>query len=229
MTRFHLDKNHLPILGIIAFSLCSVWSLYHLFVSNAQHPTPLFWIPATLTELVTAWAVHSLAEYIRRLTRSNISNQDRRFYRIVVIFFGVVAMPTLAVSVWANSIEFGSILLGSLFPIASITCAVGSALPKVVTKHERQRQEEATKAQAERKARQAERKKEQERRKKLASLGKARATFEQLVANPEQSQASIAQALSITRQAVGNHMAKLEQAGAIRRNNGESVEVLWEV
>jgi hypothetical protein len=40
--------SHLPVFGVVAFSLSSVWSLYHLFVGNARHPTGLFWAPATL-------------------------------------------------------------------------------------------------------------------------------------------------------------------------------------
>jgi hypothetical protein len=40
--------SHLPVFGVVAFSLSSVWSLYHLFVGSARHPTSLFWAPATL-------------------------------------------------------------------------------------------------------------------------------------------------------------------------------------
>jgi hypothetical protein len=225
-----LNKDILPILGIVAFSGCSVNAVANLFFEQAQHDTWLFWGAAVLVELTTAWLVWSVVETLRKVTKSNITKQDRKFYSIILTLFVVLAIPSLTLSIVANANEFGGDpLLSCIFPLLSVACAVGAALPQTVKGYARQRQEEATKAQAERKVRQAERKKEQERRKMLSSLGKARATFEQLVANPEQSQASIAQALSISRQAVGNHYAKLEQVGAIRRNDGESVEVLWEV
>jgi hypothetical protein len=225
-----LNKDILPILGIVAFSGCSVNAVVSLFFEQAQHDTWLFWAAAVLVELTTAWLVWSVVETLRKVTKSNITKQDRKFYSIILALFVVLAIPSLTLSIVANTIEFGgSVLLGLLFPTLSIACAVGAALPQSVKGYARERQAEATKAQLERKARQAERKKAQERRKALSSLGKARATFEQLVANPEQSQATIAQALSISRQAVGNHIAKLEQVGAIRRNDGEGIEVVWEV
>ena len=223
-------KERLPLAGIVAFSGCSVNALANLFIENARHDTWLFWAAAALVELTTAWLVWSSVETLRKVTKSNITKQDRKFYSIILALFVALAIPSLGLSIVANAHEFdGDPLLSCIFPLLSVACAVGAALPQSVKGYARARQEEASKAQVERKARQAERKKEQERRKMLSSLGNAKATFEQLVANPEQSQASIAQALSISRQTVGNHMAKLEQAGAIRRNDGEGVEVLWEV
>jgi len=227
--KFKPNKDLLPVLGIVAFSGCSVNAVANLLFDRARDDTMLFWFAAILTELCTAWLVWSVVETMRKVTRSNVPKQDRRFYSIILAVFVVLAIPSLSVSVVANTLEFGNLLLGLLFPTLSVACAVGAALPRTVKGYERQKQEEARAAQAERKAHQEARQKEKERRKKLASLGNARATFEQLLANPEQTQASIAQTLSITRQAVGNHMQKLEQLGAIRRNNGEGVEVLWEV
>jgi DNA-binding transcriptional ArsR family regulator len=231
-------KRILPIVGIVAFSLCSTYSLFHLLVAYAKDDTPLFWIPAIAIELFTAWAVYNVVEQARQVTRSNISKQDRRFYGLVLALFLIVAVPTLAASVVANTLEFGgSILLGLLFPMTSVGCAIGAALPDTVSRYDSQRQAEASKAQAERKRAQEERKAEasriqaeareaQARRKQLSSLGKAEATFVKLCQDPGKSLSSIAQELSISRQSVSNHVAKLERAGAIRRN-GEGLEILW--
>lgn len=222
-------KERLPLVGIVAFSLCSVWSLYHLLADSAKHTSWLFWLPAVLVELVTAWAVYQVVEQTRRVTRSNISKQDRRFYGLVLAAFVVVAIPTLAASVWANTIEFGHLLLGSLFPVGSIGCAIGVALPDTVARYEARREAEAGERKAERTRRKRRRKQAQEIDKMLTTLGKAAETLMLLAANPRQTQASIAQHLSISRQTVGNHYAKLEQAGAIKRNGGGEVEVLWDL
>lgn len=240
MIRPNFDKDHLPIAGILAFSGCSVSALAHLFFSRAVRGTWLFWAAALLVELCTAWLIWSVVETARKVTKSNISRQDKRFYSTILVTFLILAIPPLAVSVIANTIEFGGdVLLGSLFPTLSIACAVGAGLPETIKKHESQRQVEASQKQAERKQRQAERKKvaraeqeearkRQERGKLLASLGNAEATFVKLCQDPTQSQASIAQDLSISRQAVGQHLNKLEELGAIERGNGQGVVILWD-
>lgn len=233
-------RRNLPIIGIIAFSLCSVWSLYQLLIAYAQHDTQLFWFPSVLIELITAWAIYQIVEQARKLMQSRISKQDRRFYALILFIFLIVAIPTLTASVIANTIEFnGNLLLGCLFPIGCIGCAVGLALPAVTSRYESQRQQEAKERQAERKKREMERKvvarREQERRKQeqvirnqLSRMGKAAETFWQLVDNPLQSHATIAQSLEISRQAVGQHISKLKRAGAIR-SNGEGYTILWEI
>lgn len=231
-----MKRISLPIVGIVAFSLCSVWSLYQLFTSKAAHPTPLLWLPAVLVELVTAWAVYQVTEHVRTLTRSNLSKQDRRFYSIVAGVFLLVALPTLGASVWANYLEFGNLLLGLLFPVASIGCAVGASIPQAVSRFEQARANERQEAQAERKQRakerkererqaQAARKQRQDFDKLVSNLGNAGATLAQYAANPTQSQSSVAQTLGITRQAVSQHLVKLEQEGIIKRN-GNGVEIV---
>lgn len=217
--------RHLPVVGIVAFALCSTWSVYNLLYSRARHPTPLYWLPAVLVELVTAWVVAQVVAQIRELTRSRISKQDRRFYAIVAGAFVLVAVPLLTLSVWANSIEFGSAFLGAVFPVSCVGCAVGAALPDVVATHRQQAQAERKQRASERKQRASERKRAQELGKLVASLGKAGETLALYSANPTLSQGKAAQVLGISRQAVGQHLAKLEQAGLIKRN-GNGVEVL---
>lgn len=222
-------KRILPLAGIVAFSLCSCYSLYQLFNGMAKHPTWLFAIPAILTEVVTAWVVYQSVEQIRRITLSHSLKQDRRFYAIILALFVTVAIPTLAASVWANTLEFGSVLLGLLFPMASIGCAIGVALPDVIEQHRRRKQadEEARKqAIGQRKQ---ERKSRQEVAALLATMGNEGATLRQLAVNPRQSLSTIAQSLSISRQAVSKHVSHLEQLGAIRRNGSGTITVLWDV
>lgn len=132
----------LPVLGILAFSLCSVNSIYHLLTSSAQHPGHLYYLPAFLVEIVTAWSVHQIVTQVRELTKSRISKQDRRFYVVVALAFVCVALPLVGTSAWANTVEFdGNLILGTLFPIASVGCAVGAALPQVAAKHEARKAE----------------------------------------------------------------------------------------
>lgn len=123
---------HLPTVGIFAFALASVWSLFQLFNNSALHPTPLYWIPAALVELVTAWLAYQAVEAVRKVTRSNISKQDRRFARIIFVLCVVLSIPTLAVSFTANRYEFqGNVGLSLLFPVSCIACAVASAIPHI--------------------------------------------------------------------------------------------------
>jgi DNA-binding transcriptional ArsR family regulator len=227
--------SHLPVFGVIAFSLSSVWSLYHLFVGNARHPTSLFWAPATLVELVTAWLVYNSVQMTRRVTQSKISKQDRRFYAVMLALNLALMIPTLGVSVWANAMEFQSWWLGSLFPVASIACAVAVAIPDAVRRRENHRKQERQEAQEERKRKekealealareQAKATRRQEFDNLVESLGKAGETLRLFAANPMLTQAKAAQELGISRQAVGQHLTKLEQDGLISRN-GDGIKV----
>jgi len=242
-----IQSINLPVVGILAFSLCSVNSIYHLLAGSALNPSPVLYFPAVLVELVTAWAVYQVVETMRKLTKSRISKQDRRFHLGILAAFVAVSLPLVGTSVWANYIEFGgSVALGALFPVASIGCAIGAALPQIAVKYEkgketlakaqaderkRKAKEKARKvAESERQAQasqaQADESRAQSERKLLASLGKAGATLEQYIGNPRATQESVAQELGITRQAVGQHLRKLEQAGVIERSNGAGVELV---
>jgi len=160
LARLKPNKDWLPIVGIVAFSGCSVHALGYLLFAAAEHDTPWFWTAAVLVEICTAWLVWSVVETMRRVTKSNISKQDRRFYTIILVVFLVLSIPSLSVSVVANVLEFGgNILLGLLFPTLSVACAIGAGLPETVKKYERQREMEI----AERKA-----KREQEQLKRAA-------------------------------------------------------------
>lgn len=217
--------ERLPIAGIVAFSLCSTWSLFNLFYGAAKHPTPLYWLPAVLVELVTAWVVAQVVSNVRSLTKSNISKQDRRFYTIVTGAFVLVAGPLVALSTWANTLEFDNLLLGTTFPVASIGCAIGAALPDAVSKFERKRAEERR----ERRRKRRERRKERQHREKLASkidkLGRTGDVLALYRDDPTLTQAEAGEKLGISRQTVSYHLSKLENEGLIE-SNGRGIEVL---
>lgn len=233
-----ITQINLPVLGIVAFSLASVNSIYHLLAGAAVHPSPILYAPSLLVELVTAWVIFQVVEQARHATKSRISKQDRRFRLLILGAFAGVALPLVAVSTWANTVEFGgSLILGALFPLSSIGCAVGASLPQVVSRFEqaktnaaqetsRERKRRTTERKAKAKTEQAQSEKQQVRARLLSSLGKARATYVKLEADPGRSQADIAAELGISRQAVSQHIHKLEQAGVLTRNGGGGVEVL---
>lgn len=165
--KSQLNKDILPILGIVAFSGCSVHALAYLLFAAAKHDTPWFWSAAVLVELMTAWLVWSIVEVARRVTKSNISKQDRRFYSIILIAFIILAIPSLSVSVTANIIEFdNNVLLGLLFPSLSVACAIGAGLPETVKRYEEKKEQDAAKK--ERKRREAEEHKRQQEEERKA-------------------------------------------------------------
>jgi hypothetical protein len=229
--------RRLPIIGIVAFSLCSVNSVANLFLDRAHHPTLALWAPAALVELVTAWLVYQVVETTRKVTKSRISKQDRRFYGGVLLAFLILVIPSLGLSVTANTGEFGSLFLGLQFPLLSVACAIGAALPDVVARREQsgaKEKAEAGRRKAERDRERAEagrRKAEKEQREAeiqqtLDSLGAtARQILGRLMAEPTQSQADVAQALGVKRQSVAHHFRRLESLGLVERNGG-GVEIL---
>jgi len=240
----------LPVAGILAFSLCSTWSVYNLLYDHAAHKTWLYWLPAVLVEIVAAWTVAQVVEQVRELTRSKLSKQDRRFYGIITGAFVLVAAPLVSLSVWANTVEFGNVFLGVIFPVSCIGCAIGAALPQVTATRQKQKESERVQAAEERAERKAAREAEQEAQRvereakevareaerieaatqaqRWEGLGREMVTARYFESNPTATQATAAGALGISRRTVGNHLAALETAGLIRRN-GQGVEIIQEV
>jgi len=129
-----MDVRNIPLGGVFAFALASIWSLFQMFNNRALHPTLLYWIPAGLVEIVTAWLTYQAVESVRKITRSNISKQERRFNIVLASVCGALALPTLIVSVAANRYEFqGDYGLALLFPISCVACAVATAIPRIKT------------------------------------------------------------------------------------------------
>lgn len=218
-------KEKLPLAGIVAFSGCSVNALANLFIENAKHDTWLFWAAAMLVELTTAWLVWSSVETLRKVTKSNVTKQDRRFYSIILALFVMLTIPSLALSIVANAHEFsGDPLLSCIFPLLSVACAAGAALPETVQKREQKQAEEkaeAHKLRAERKQKRAE-----ERRLKAEYGQTGMQILRILDAEPGISQSEIGQRLGKKRQTVSYHMQKLAEKAIISGGNGQGYEVL---
>lgn len=254
--KLKLSKDHLPQVGIVAFAACSVHSVGNLLFAKAQHETLLFWLAACLIELCTAWVIWSIVETTRKVTKSNISKQDRRFYSLVLAAFVVLAIPSLSISVAANVKEFNGLLLGLLFPSLCVACAVGAAIPETVGKYEEANRQQA---EADRKAAAARRKEKEtnrqraEARRQQAELDRQRleadaeANRQQAAAkqkmlqiggigetlsfyqdHPHGTRAQAAEAGSVSERTIRNRLNALEEMGAIeRRRNGDGVRVLW--
>ena len=242
--------ERLPVLGILAFSACSVNSLANLLMGRARHPTPILWFAAALVELITAWLTYQLVETTRKVTKSNISKQDRRFYSLVLAAFAVLALPSLGLSVWANVLEFGHLALGLVFPLLSVGCAIGAALPDTVSRFEtraeterqdkakarkeaeKKRKEAEARAETERKALERERQRAETERQELGNLleraGNAAETLRKYAETPEATQAEMAGVLGTSERTVRNHLARLEGLGIVKRN-GNGIEVLVEL
>lgn len=230
-------KAKLPFVGVLAFSMYSVASVYYLLEKRAAHPHPMLWFAAALVELTTAWIVAQVVGTFRKVTRSNISKQDRRFYSGVLTAFLALCAPSLGLSIWANTVEFGTRWLGVMFPLLSVGCAMGAALPGVAAKREKDKakarlesdKKRAKNARAKAELEQVAAQAEQTRAELEQRLGTLSAVSRQVLdewaRNPRQVQADIAQAIGVTRQVVGYHTAQLEKAGFISRNDGK-LEVL---
>lgn len=133
----NIKTPDLPTIGIFSFALASTWALFQYFNSHALHPTPLYWIPAALVEVVTAWLTKHAIEAFYQITRSNITKQDRRFFWIVGVLTTILSVPTLAASVLANLYEFnGQVWLALLFPTAVVGCAIGAQIPRSVVRYQ---------------------------------------------------------------------------------------------
>ncbi len=201
-----LNKDVLPVAGIVAFAGCSVNALANFFFAMAKDDTSFFWVAAALVELYTAWVAWSIVEVGKKLSESNLARQDRRFYRAVLGAFILLAVPSLSVSVIANRYEFGgNLLLGFLFPLLLVACAVGLAMPQVVSKYELDKQ-------AERKE------KARERQEKSIALQAAVKVAERSAQEEElarqalvKQEASKEQGAAIARQEAGNQYARLGQ------------------
>jgi len=224
-------RGALPYVGIIAFAASSVNALGHFLIDYAQHKSKVYWLAAFLVEGFTAWLVSAAVGQIHHLTRSQTSKQDRRFHWVIFGLYIGFSVPTLAVSCFANYAEFGgNFWLGILFPSLCVACAAGAAIPATVTQYKVRRQEEKEKTKKAKKEKQAEKRREQEASAEtlFESLGSAGATLMLYLDHPQMAQKDAAQELGISRQAVGQHLRKLEKAGAIGRN-GRGIEVLIDV
>jgi len=236
-----------PLFGVFAFSACSVHALAHMLLKYARHDTPLFWGASAMIELATAWLATRIVEQVREATRSvggryGTTKQNRRFAIFALIVYSSLAAPSFATSVVANYMEFSDNgLLAFLFPVLTIACAVGAAMPGIISarkqkekaeEEQSKRDDAAQKAEEEqsRAAKAAQKaiqeaeesaKKREKTAQTLEDLGRTTDFLRQLVADPAQSRADLAQTLDVAPQTVSYHLQKAEEAGLIDRSNGE--------
>lgn len=136
--------DRLPAIGVAAFALGSTWALFNMFHGHATHPSLLYWVPAIMVELVTAWLVSIGVRATREVTKSlggkkGTSQQDRRFWRVVLVLVIALCVPTVGASVAANLLEFeGNWWLSLLFPAGCVACAIAGVLPEIMEQHSRQ-------------------------------------------------------------------------------------------
>jgi len=124
---------------------------------------------------------------------------------VVLVLLGV---PPLALSIVANSYEFNDKGLGIIFPLLSVACAVGAALPDAIGKFETKREKEREIARQAREQKRKDKKRERELLQRLENMGNAIGTLQQYASNPQATRENVAQELGITRQAVGQHLKK---------------------
>lgn len=217
-----------PLFGVFAFSACSVHALAHMLLGFAVHDTPLYWLASALIELATAWLATRIIEQVREATRSvggryGITKQDRRFAIFALVIYTLFVTPSFTASVVANYMEFGNNkLLAFLFPVLTVACAAGAAMPGIISarKQKKKAEETATKAEDDQsKAAKAAQKRE-ELAQTLEDLGRTADFLRQLVANPAQTRADLATNMDVAPQTVSYHLQKLEEVGLIDRRDG---------
>lgn len=219
----------LPIVGIVAFSGCSVNALANLFLERAKHPVWWLWPASALIELITAWLVYNAVDGFRMVTKSGLAKQDRRFHLGILVIFLGLTLFFLSLSIYANTLEFGSLGFGCVFPLGSVACAIGAALPDAVARFEKQKAEVKVETAKKKQERRREKQKLAEIQQSLDSLGETAVQILGAVAtNGQQSHAEIAKAIGIKRQSVSYHLQKMEDMGLIKRN-GQGVELLVDV
>lgn len=209
--------------GILAFALCSVYAIAQLFMARAKHPHPIYYVPATFVEIVTAIAVWQIVEMFHKWSRSNQTKQDKRFYGVLIIVLAILVIPSITTSVTANYWEFGGsipnaniifpILLGSLFPLMLIVCAILGAIPKVAKRRKEalQKSESVGKEMAKKPARV---------QRVLPTAKRREKVFALLCENLDQSPADLGKHFGVTAQTIRNDFGYLAKQGKIIYKDG---------
>jgi len=209
--------------GILAFALCSVYAIAQLFMTRAKHPHPIYFVPATFIEIVTAIAVWQIVEMFHKWSRSNQTKQDKRFYGVLIIVLTILVLPSITTSITANYWEFGGnipnadivfpILLGLLFPLMLIVCAILGAIPKVVKRRKAvsQKSESVGKETT---------KKTTKMQRALPTVKRREKVFALLCENLDQSPADLGKRFGVTAQTIRNDFGYLAKQGKIIYKDG---------
>lgn len=132
-------KRQIPRIGIFVFAGSSTHALGEFFNDMANTPSRWYTAASWLVELYSAFVIGLAVEQLKIATASigtGMSKEKRRMGRIMSGVYLVGALPTIAVSIIANMLEFGGgwkgALLGLLFPLLCICSAVADVLPDVM-------------------------------------------------------------------------------------------------
>ena len=209
--------------GILAFALCSVYAIAQLFMARAKHPHPIYFVPATFVEIVTAIAVWQIVEMFHKWSRSNQTKQDKRFYSVLIIVLTILIVPSITTSAIANYWEFGGsipnadmifpVLLGALFPLMLIVCAILGAIPQSVKRRKAilQKPETIGKGAA---------KKVAKVQRALPTAKRREKVFALLCENLDQSPADLGKRFGVTPQTIRNDFVYLAKQGKIIYKDG---------
>jgi NADH:ubiquinone oxidoreductase subunit 5 (subunit L)/multisubunit Na+/H+ antiporter MnhA subunit len=223
LAKLWAKVGRLAFAGILAFALCSVYAIAQLFMSRAKHPHPIYFAPAAFVEIVTAIAVWQIVEMFHKWSRSNQTNQDKRFYGVLITMLIVLILPSITTSVTANYWEFGGfipnadvifpILLGSLFPLMLIVCAILGAIPEVVKRRKASLQKpESVGKETTQKTTRVQR--------ALPTAKRREKVFALLCENLDQSPADLGKRFGVTAQTIRNDFGYLAKQGKIIYKDG---------
>jgi len=142
-------KRAIPYIGITAFAGCSVHALSEFFTEMALTPSRWYDAASWLVEGFTAYITMLLIAQAKIATASlgskGMTKEKRRFARWLTLAYTILACITMAVSVVANTREFGgNILLGSLFPSLCVACAIAAGLDEVARAKKEETKKETT-------------------------------------------------------------------------------------
>jgi len=223
LTKLWAKVGKFTFAGILAFALCSVYAIAQLFMARAKHPHPIYFVPAIFVEIVTAITVWQIVEMFHKWSRSNQTKQDKRFYGILIIILTILVLPSIATSITANYWEFGGfipntdiifpILLGPLFPLMLIVCAILGAIPKTVKRRKEalQKLEMVGKETA---------KKGAKMQRALPTAKRREKVFALFCQNLDQSPAALGKQFGVTAQTIRNDLDYLHKQGKIVYKDG---------
>lgn len=134
-------KRQIPRIGIFVFAGSSTHALGEFFNDMANTPSRWYTVASWLVELYSAFVIGLVVEQLKIATASiggkdKITKAKKRMGWIMFSVYVAGVLPTIAVSITANTLEFGGGweggLLGSLFPLLCICSAVADVLPDVM-------------------------------------------------------------------------------------------------
>jgi DNA-binding transcriptional ArsR family regulator len=220
----------------------------HSVILNLSWPVWLGYVVAAVIELLGLATVNT-ALTLRDYNVSKRKSDPRAPVELSIALAGIYLVTAVTLAVLLDVFPFLAQWAGVAFPLLSLagvtTLALRNDHRKRVAaikaekerrrkrrrerRQERKRKKAEMSEEAERKLAEAERKLAEARRKeveaRLATLGSERKTLRQYQETPDATQAEVAEMLEVSERTIRNHLQKLEEAGAVRRNGG-GIEIL---